>query len=159
MVSSINITVALVDDHEMVTYGLRMALQVYQEIEVVGTASNVEDGCQLCQQFAPQVLITNKVMKHDNGSNLIQEVQRLSPTTQAFILGDFYEVERIVEALEAGARGYVLKQTSTLESIVKAIEAVAAGTWVFCWEAYALLPDKTAYQPYWITNTALSEPT
>ncbi len=146
------ITVALVDNHEQVLHGLKLSLQVWSEIEVVGTASDIEDGCQLCQQVTPQVLITNKVMTNEDGGNLIREVLRVSPSTQVFILGDFYELELIEAALDAGARGYILKQTSTLENIVKAIKAITLGTWVFCREVYALLPDKTDYLPHLITN-------
>ena len=121
-----SIAVLLADDHVVVRDGLRLILEAQEDIRVVGDAS---DGCEAVQQardLCPDVAIMDIAMPELNGVEATRQIRRVCPETQVVILSMHATTEHIFRALEAGARGYVLKESAGSE-VVDAVRAVHAG--------------------------------
>lgn len=120
------IRVLLIDDHEMVRLGVGAFLSTQQDIEVVGEASNGLEGHQLALTLKPDVILMDLVMDVMDGIEATQKI--ISDWSQAkiIIVTSFMDDEKVFPALEAGARGYILK-TSSAYDIAQAIRDTALG--------------------------------
>lgn len=101
--------VAIVDDHEIVRRGLRSILDQSGEFEVVGEASNGEDGLRLIRAQCPDLALVDIRMVGVTGLDLCQSVQEESLGTAVVILTSYAEEELLQACVQAGARGYLLK--------------------------------------------------
>lgn len=125
------ITVLVVDDHGVVRRGMRSYLEMLTDIQCVGEA---EDGRQALDRVAaldaagepPDVVMMDLVMPGMDGIRATAVLQQRYPDVQAVAMTSFAEVERIQEALEAGAAGYLLKDAS-VEAVAAAIRAASRG--------------------------------
>ena len=120
------VKVALVDDHPIVRQGLRNLLQTEPSFQVVAEADDGITGLELVQRVRPDVLIVDLMMPGLNGLDLIKQVLKRLPRLRIVVLSMQSADSYVVEALQSGAAGYVLKETGPSE-IIHAIKAVVAG--------------------------------
>ncbi|NEW09831.1 response regulator transcription factor [Paenibacillus sp. SYP-B3998] len=121
-----NITVLLVDDHEMVRIGLAAVLGTEDGIEVIGEASNGLDGIRLAQEYRPDVVLMDLVMEGMDGIETTRKLLQLYPDCKVIVLTSFLDDEKMYPVIEAGAFSYLLK-TSRASEIAQAIRAAAKG--------------------------------
>jgi two-component system, NarL family, response regulator LiaR len=121
-----NIKVLLVDDHEMVRIGLAAVLGTEEGIEVVGEASNGQDGIRLAQEYRPDVVLMDLVMEGMDGIETTRKLLQLYPDCKVIVLTSFLDDEKMYPVIEAGAFSYLLK-TSRASEIAQAIRAAAKG--------------------------------
>ena len=120
------IRVLLADDHAVVRDGLRYLLEAQGDIAVVGGAANGRLAVQQAQQLAPDIVVMDIAMPELNGIDATQQIREVSPATQVIILSMHSTAEHIRHALQAGAQGYLLKESAGTE-VVDAVRAVHAG--------------------------------
>jgi DNA-binding NarL/FixJ family response regulator len=120
------ISVLLVDDHTLVRRGFRRMLDDDQTLEVVGEASNGREAVQLAQKLQPQVIVMDCQLPEMTGLEATRAILRSHPDTAILMLSMHSEDTLVRQALEAGARGYVLKNAIDLD-LANAIKSVAAG--------------------------------
>jgi DNA-binding NarL/FixJ family response regulator len=120
-----NITVFLADDHAIVRDGLRYLLDAQPDIKVIGDAANGRDAVQLVSELCPDIVIMDIAMPQLNGVDATQKISQVCPS-QVIILSMHSTIDHIFRSLNAGARGFVLKESAGIE-VVKAVRAVHAG--------------------------------
>jgi two-component system response regulator NreC len=124
------ITIVLADDHPVVRSGLRMLLEEEPDIEVVAEAGDVDTAQRYVLGHKPSVLVLDLNMPGGSSLDAIPDVADASPNTSVVVLTMQEDPAFAREALQAGARGYVLKQAAGTE-LVQAIRAAAnGGTWL-----------------------------
>jgi DNA-binding NarL/FixJ family response regulator len=121
-----SISVFLVDDHATVREGLRFLLAAQVDLSVVGTAANGREAVHQIAQLCPDVVIMDIAMPELNGIEATQQIKNECPGRQVIILSMHSSNEQIFRALQAGARGYLLKETAGIE-VAAAVRAVYAG--------------------------------
>ncbi len=124
------ITVLLVDDHSLVRRGFRRMLEDEPDMEVVGEAGNGEDSIKLAKELHPQVVVMDCALPGMNGLQATRQIIEDLPDTAVLMLSMHTESTWVRQAIEAGAKGYVLKNAMDLE-LGAAIRKVAAGETVF----------------------------
>lgn len=103
------ITILLVDDHEVVRRGLRTYLETLPEFQVVGEASCGEEAVEMVRELIPDVILVDLIMPGIDGIETTRQVKKISPRTQVVVLTSFHDDAHIFPALKAGATSYVLK--------------------------------------------------
>ncbi|HEY8537002.1 MAG TPA: response regulator transcription factor [Vicinamibacterales bacterium] len=121
-----SIRVILVDDHALVRQGFRRILEDDPEINVVGEAGNGLDGVALVKKLDPDVVVMDMSMPEMNGLHATMEMVKQRPSTKVLILSMYSDEQYVRNALDAGARGYILKNAIE-NDLVRAVKAVAAG--------------------------------
>ena len=124
------ITVLLVDDHSLVRRGFRRMLEDEADMEVVGEAGDGEESIKLAKKLHPQVVVMDCALPGMNGLAATRQIIEDSPQTAVLMLSMHAENTWVRQAIEAGAKGYVLKNAMDLE-LSSAIRKVAAGETVF----------------------------
>jgi DNA-binding NarL/FixJ family response regulator len=124
------ITVLLVDDHSLVRRGFRRMLEDESDMEVVGEAGDGKESIKLAKKLHPQVVVMDCALPGLNGLQATRQIIEDSPDTAVLMLSMHTESTWVRQAIEAGARGYVLKNAMDLE-LGAAIRKVAAGETVF----------------------------
>lgn len=117
--------VLVVDDHAMVRKGLVQLLSAVEGLEVVGEAANGREAVQQAAALAPDVVLMDLQMPVMDGISATREITALG-RTQVLVLTSFSDTERIVDALDAGAVGYMLKDAEP-DDLVEAVRSVARG--------------------------------
>lgn len=125
--TSTSIKVMIVDDHAMVRKGMRAFLSEFEDIHVIGDASNGWTAIDLLEQLKPDVVVLDLFMPGMDGIETIQRLLAVQPHLGIVILTAFTREEKVVEAIQAGALGYVVKDAQP-EELVQSIRLVAAGT-------------------------------
>jgi DNA-binding NarL/FixJ family response regulator len=120
------ITVLLVDDHALVRRGFRRMLEDDETISVVGEASDGAEGVKLATQLKPDVIVMDCAMPVMNGLEATRKILDAHTGSAILMLSMHSEETLVKQALEAGARGYVLKEALDLD-LAGAIKSVAAG--------------------------------
>lgn len=120
------IRVLLVDDHHIVRQGLQILLSQDGDLEVVGEASNGQEAINKAQTLKPDLVLMDLVMPLMNGIEATAIIRQQLPDTEVLALTSVLEDASVVEAIKAGAIGYILKDT-TAEDLCKAIKAAAQG--------------------------------
>lgn len=120
------ITVLLVDDHSLVRRGFRRMLEDEPDMEVVGEAGDGEESIKLAKQLRPQVVVMDCALPGMNGLQATRQIMEDSPETAVLMLSMHTENTWVRQAIEAGAKGYVLKNAMDLE-LGAAIRKVASG--------------------------------
>ena len=124
------ITIVLADDHAVVRSGLRMLLEAEADMEVVAEAGDLEAAQRSVLGYKPTVLVLDLTMPGGSSLETIPRVAEISPETSVVVLTMQEDPAFAREALQAGARGYVLKHAAGAE-LVQAIRAAAGGgTWL-----------------------------
>jgi len=120
------IRVLIADDHAMIRDGLASILAADARFEVAGMAADGRAALQLAQQLRPDLVLMDIAMPQLNGLEALRELQRRSPETRVLILSMFSTLEHVQQAFNAGASGYLLKESAGAE-LKEAIEQVNAG--------------------------------
>jgi len=120
------ISVLLVDDHALVRKGFRRILEDDPEIRVLDEAANGEDAIRLARQLHPQVIVMDMAMPGLDGVQATREIVKHEPATAVLMLSMYSEENYVRNALDAGARGYLLKEALDVD-LAAAVKAVAAG--------------------------------
>ena len=121
-----HISVLLVDDHSLVRRGFRRMLEDDPSIRVVGEAEDGHQAVQLAAELKPQVVVMDFAMPSMNGAVAARQILRAAPEIAILILSMHAETSYVRTCLEAGVRGYLLKNAMDLE-MVSAVKQVAAG--------------------------------
>jgi NarL family two-component system response regulator LiaR len=120
------ISVLLVDDHGLVRKGFRRILEDDPEIRVVDEAANGQEAIRLARQLHPQVIVMDMAMPGLDGVQATREIVKHEPDAAVLILSMYSEVNYVRNALDAGARGYLLKAALDVD-LAAAVKALAAG--------------------------------
>ena len=119
-------TVLLIDDHHVVRRGIRALLENEAGIQVVGEAGTGVEAARLTQQLKPDVLIIDLMLADMSGLEVIRQLRKRAPATSAVVLSMYGNDCYVVEALQAGAKAYVLKD-SPPEELMRAVREAALG--------------------------------
>ncbi|WP_432014561.1 response regulator [Streptomyces cucumeris] len=120
------IRVLLVDDHQVVRRGLRTFLEVQDDIDVVGEASDGEEGIARAEELRPDVVLMDVKMPGTDGIQALRTLRDLDNPARVLVVTSFTEKRTVVPALRAGAAGYVYKDVDP-EALAGAIRSVYAG--------------------------------
>ncbi len=120
------IKVLIADDHLVIREGLMVMLQSTGEIEVVGQATNGREAIHLAEELVPDVDLIDIQMPEVGGIEAIRHIKKQVPLAQIVVLSTFDQDEYIYESIQAGAKGYVLKDCG-LDELLSVIRAAARG--------------------------------
>ncbi len=124
------IKVLLVDDHSLVRRGFRRMLEDEPDMDVVGEAGNGEDAVKMAKELQPEVVVMDCALPGMNGLQATRQIILDSPEISVLMLSMHTESTWVRQAIDAGAKGYVLKNAMELE-LGAAIRKIAAGETVF----------------------------
>ena len=124
------ITVVLVDDHPVVRGGLRALIESFEGFAVVGEAADGEQAVREVQLHQPDAVIMDVMMPHVDGVEATRRIVRAAPRTAVLVLSMAEDDDVVFSAMQAGARGYLLKGAAQ-EEIDRALKAVVAGEVIF----------------------------
>ena len=120
------IRVFLVDDHTVVRQGLRRILESDDEIEIVGEAGDGRTAVELVQKLRPHVIVMDVAMPELNGIEATRQIVKRVEGAKVLVLSMHGDDIYVRQALKAGARGYLLKDSEDLD-LIKAVKAIRAG--------------------------------
>ncbi len=120
------IRVMVVDDHPLMRNGLRDALEESGRFEVVGQAADGEEALGTVEDLKPEVIVMDVIMPNKDGIDACREIMELLPETRVLMLTASTEEDAMIEAVAAGATGY-LQKYSRPEELVEAVLDVAGG--------------------------------
>ena len=126
MSSTAHIRVMLVDDHEIMRDGLREVLERSGDFEVVGQAGDGDTAVKIALNIKPDVIIMDVMMPLKNGIEACREITEMLPETRVLILTASSEEDAVMEAVAAGATGY-LQKYSGKEQLLRTVRDVANG--------------------------------
>jgi two-component system response regulator NreC len=118
--------VLLADDHTIMREGLRSLLEAEQNLQVVGTVDNGRDAVRVALSLKPDLLLMDLAMPQMDGMSAIRDLKRRSSETRILVLTMHKTEEHVRAALQAGASGYLLKDSSRAE-LLMAIQSVMSG--------------------------------
>jgi two-component system, NarL family, response regulator NreC len=121
-----SITVMIVDDHAVVSEGLRNLIEAQNDMRVVGCVADGREAVNKAKELKPDVVLMDIAMPNLNGIEATHLIRTRLETTQVVILSMHSNQEYVVRALQAGARGYVLKKSASKE-VVDAIRTAHQG--------------------------------
>jgi RNA polymerase sigma factor (sigma-70 family) len=121
-----SITVFLADDHTVVRDGLQYLLEAQPDIEVVGDAGDGREAVRQVAELKPNVAIVDITMPELNGIDATYQIRQICPSTEVIILSMHANTRHVTRALQAGAHGYLIKESAGIE-VVNAVRAVCSG--------------------------------
>jgi DNA-binding NarL/FixJ family response regulator len=124
-VSAAGVRVLLVDDHDLFRTGLRTLLEE-QSVEIVGEAANGDDAVRLVQEHAPDVVLMDLEMPGKGGIEATREIAAAAPLTRVVVLTISDQDADVMDAVVAGACGYLLKD-ATVQELLRGIGAASMG--------------------------------
>ncbi len=116
----------IVDDHEMVRSGLAVFLQAFEDLELVGQTGSGEDAIRLADELSPNVVLMDLIMSGTDGVTATRAIRNAHPDIQVIALSSFCDETLVQSVMEAGAVGYLMKDTS-IDELAGAIRAAVAG--------------------------------
>jgi DNA-binding NarL/FixJ family response regulator len=120
------ISVVIADDHDVVRAGLEQLLGTFADVELVGSAADGDEAVRHCEEHRPDVALLDLAMPGTDGIEATRRIRAASPGTTVVVFTSFSDRERILQALDAGAIGYLLKDADP-EELHRAILAAARG--------------------------------
>jgi two-component system, NarL family, response regulator NreC len=128
---SIPIRLVIADDHEIYRDGLKIMLRKQPDIEVIGEASNGKELIELTHKLEPDMIMTDIVMPVMDGIDATRQLTQSFPAVNIIALSMFDQENLIIDMLEAGAKGYLLKNADKME-ITEAIKSVFKNIPYYC---------------------------
>jgi two-component system response regulator DevR len=119
-------TILVVDDHQLVRMGLQALLKVEPDFEVIGQAATADEAVSLVERLRPQVVLMDLRMPGRSGVEACRDIKQRWPETHVIVLTSYADDELVLEAINAGAEGYVLKKVEG-SNLVEVIRTVARG--------------------------------
>lgn len=123
------IKVFIVEDYKLTRVGLRMALNEFDGIEVIGESEDAEKGLEMIKELKPDVVLMDLGLPGMSGLQATQKAQEIAPESKIIILTSHGQEEEVLAALGTGAKGYCLKDISP-ETLALVIKNIALGG---CW--------------------------
>jgi two-component system response regulator DevR len=120
------VRLVLVDDHEIVTAGLKATLELEPDLVVVGQAATSAEAVTLVQEASPDVALVDLKLRGETGDQVCRRILQVRPQTGVVILTTFLEEDSVVDCILAGAKAYVLKDVELVE-LKHIIRQVAQG--------------------------------
>ncbi|HTU85927.1 MAG TPA: response regulator transcription factor [Solirubrobacteraceae bacterium] len=120
------IRILVVDDHAVVREGLRAFLALQDGFEIVGEAADGEEALEQAAALDPDVILMDLVMPNRDGVSAMRELRDRNAHSRVIVLTSFLDDDRLLPALEAGAAGYLLKNSQPAE-LARAVRAAHAG--------------------------------
>ena len=136
-----SIRILIADDHLIIRQGIRMILETEAEFELVGEAADGAEALRLCAELHPDVVLMDLRMPGMDGLAAIERLQSELPEVRVVILTTFNEDELMLRGLRAGAKGYLLKDTSR-EALFNTIRAAGRGETLLAPEILARLLNR-----------------
>src|SRR5689334_18639074 len=124
------ITVLLADDHTVVRQGLRALLAAEDDIEILGEAGDGRSAVQMAKKLMPDVVVMDIAMPQLNGLEATRQITHTIPSTKVLVLSSYSDDEYVQQLTEAGAAGYLVKQTAA-NDLLKAIREAQKGNAYF----------------------------
>ena len=140
---SMRTRILVADDHGLIRRGIRTLLSVDPDLDVVAEASDGMEAIALAEKHLPDIAVIDISMKALNGIDTILQVMQRSPRTSVVVLSMFCDERYVNRAVRAGAKAYVLKDSSD-EDLLRAIRALQAGQTFFSPEVAKILLDAYA---------------
>ena len=128
------------DDHTIVRQGLRKILEAHREWQVVAEVGNGREAVQITTVERPDVVILDVGMPQMNGIEATRQIVKRQPDVRVLILSMHADESYIIQAVQAGARGYLLKDSADTD-LIRAVEAVSAGKSFFSPAAARVMLD------------------
>ena len=119
-------TILLADDHAVVRQGLKALLEDELDFTVVGEAGSGLEAIYMCSKLKPEILVLDIMMDDISGIEVARQVKRTLPQTAIIMLSMFGDEKHVLEALQAGAKAYVVKKSVSSE-LVQAVREVSIG--------------------------------
>ena len=120
------IRVVMVDDHPLVRKGIEAATRLEEDLELLGSASSVEEALQLISEHRPDVVLVDLRLQGEHGLSVVKKGRGICPQTRYIILTSFSTEEEIQGAIRANVDGYILKEALP-EELISAIRTVSRG--------------------------------
>ena len=120
------IRVLIADDHSVLREGLRMVLELQPDLEVAGEAADGAQALALARDLQPDVLLLDLMMPTLDGLAALGRMREVAPRTRVVVLTSSDDVDHMIEAMRAGAQGYLLK-TEGAAAVLDAVRAAARG--------------------------------
>ena len=140
------IRVLIVDDHEMVREGLMSMLRSEPDFEVVGQTGHGEEVAELVERSRPEVVLLDARLPDISGVEVCRRLSRTHPGVSVVILTTYTDIELVEECLQAGARGYVVKDVEKF-SLKESIRAVSRGQAVLAPQVAGQIIDRMKNRP------------
>ncbi len=140
------VKVAIIDDHKIVADGLERLINESGAVSVTGKAYSVDECRKLLKTTPPDVLLLDISLPDGSGIELCPEIKRKYPQVKILMLTSYSELATITHALDAGADGYMLKN-SMPEEVLEGIRVTASGGRFLCDHVSNLLQNHEKYSP------------
>jgi NarL family two-component system response regulator LiaR len=118
-----DVSILIVDDHEVVRNGIRSYLEALTQFHVVGEASSGEEALKLVSEHIPDIVLLDLIMPGMDGVETTRRIKQISPRTQVVVLTSYHEDVHIFPALKAGAISYILKDMK-MEKLVDVLHNI-----------------------------------
>jgi DNA-binding NarL/FixJ family response regulator len=121
------IRLLIVDQHQLVRAGLAALLEAAESFDIIGQAGDADEAVQMARALQPDVVLMDLSTPHQAAPETTRRLLADRPKTRVVVLSSFFEQDRVVDALAAGAIGYLLKDCEP-QSLIAAVRAAALGS-------------------------------
>jgi DNA-binding NarL/FixJ family response regulator len=139
-------TILIVDDHPFVREGLKSIIKSNDALEVIGEAENARSARKLIKAIKPDLVLLDLGLPDASGFDLAREIRSMVPKTRVMIVSMYSKVDCIIKAFEAGATGYMVKESAT-ERLLPGIERVLNGEYFMDGTASYAVVNKLTQAP------------
>lgn len=121
------IRVMIVDDHDVVRRGLAIFLQSFDDLQLVGQASNGYEAIEVCREVTPDIILMDLKMPEMDGIAATRAIRREHPNVQVVALTSFRDDDSVQSMMDAGAIGYLMKNSS-IDELARTILSVSSSS-------------------------------